>query len=421
MEKKRNGFIYNHYHWVVAVLLGLMLFVHGGSQNNFLALHTVPITEHLAISRGDFTLAYGLKGIVAMASTFVSGFVISKCGVRRMATLGLLMTAGAYVIFALAGDLGMVALGSILIGLSYGFCTTSAAVMVVRIWFHRYEGTVLGVVTAATGIGGSVLSVLQAAAMEAGSYRSSLYLAAGLMTVIAVLLFLLVRNRPEEIGLVPLGEGERIKKRPKESQVSYQGLPMKELWRQPAFWLMLFCVVLSNFGLYLAFNVVRDFFIDCGISVARATGLYSAMMLILTGTKLLSGFLCDKWGSRLVNMLCVGFGVVSLVAFGLTYNFGMAIAAVLLYTVSLPLMTLLGPLVASNLFGYRAYTQYTGVVVSAVSLSSLSASYVTNAIYDAFQSYRPSFWLAAVLTAVSGVLFLILYKMADKLKARTEQ
>ena len=120
-------------------------------------------------------------------------------------------------------------------------------------------------------------------------------------------------------------------------------------------------------------------------------------------------------------MICVGFGVAALVTFGLTWNFGTAVAAVLLYTISLPLMTLMGPLVASNLFGYRAYTQYSGVVVSAVSLASLSASYVTNLIYDKFHSYRPSFWLAAILTAVSGILFLILYRMADKLKAKAEE
>ena len=416
---KKESFIYKNYHWIVAAMLGLMLFVHGGSQNNFLALHTVPISEHLSISRGDFTLAYSLKGIVAMLSTFFSGFIISKYGVRIMATVGLVMTAAAYTLFATAANMWMVVLASFLIGLSYGFCTTSAAVMVVRLWFHRYEGTVLGVVTAATGIGGSVMSILQAAAIEGGSFRSSLYLAASIMLGVAVLMVLLVRNRPEDMGLAPLGEGERVKKRPKSDQVGFMGLSMKELWRQPAFWLMLFCVVLSNFGLYLAFNVIRDYCIDCGISVAKATGLYSAMMLILTGTKLLSGFLCDKWGSRLVNMLCVGFGVAGLVVFGLTRNFGMAVAAVLLYTASLPLMTLMGPLMASNLFGYRAYTQYSGVVVSAVSLSSLTASYLTNLIYDNCGSYRPSFWLAAILTAISGILFLILYRMADKLKEKT--
>lgn len=418
MEKK-HSFIHNNYHWVVAAILGMMLFVHGGSQNNFLALHTVPISEHLAISRADFALAYSVKGIVAMFSTFFSGFIISKYGVRIMATIGLTMTAGAYVTFAYAENVGMLVAASVLIGLSYGFCTTSAAVMIVRIWFHRYEGTVLGVVTAATGLGGSLMSILQTAAMEAGSYRNSLLLGASMLAGLAVLVLLFVRNRPEDMGLTPLGEGERIKKRPKANQVEYQGLSMKELWRKPAFWLMLFCTILCNFGLYLAFNVVRDFFIDCGISLAKATGLYSAMMLILTGTKLLSGFLCDKWGSRLVNMLCVGFGVAALAAFGLTRNFGTALVAVLLYTVSLPLMTLMGPLVASNLFGYRAYTQYSGVVVSAVSLSSLSASYVTNLIYDNFHSYRPSFWLAAILTAISGILFLILYRMADKLKEKT--
>ena len=419
--QKRNGFLHNHYHWVVAVVLGLMLFVHGGSQNNFLALHTVPISEHLAISRGDFALAYSVKGIVAMLSTFFSGFIISKYGVRLLATVALAMTAGAYLMFAYAENVGMLVVGSVLIGLSYGFCTTSAAVTIVRIWFHRYEGTVLGVVTAATGLGGSVMSILQTAAMEAGTYRNSLFLGASMLSGLAVLVLLFVRNRPEDMGLKPLGEGERIKKRPKANQVEFQGLPMKTLWRKPAFWLMLFCTVLCNFGLYLAFNVVRDFMLDCQISVAKATGLYSAMMLILTGTKLLSGVLCDKWGSRTVNMICVIFGVVSLVVFGLTWNFGTAVVAVLLYTVSLPLMTLMGPLVASNLFGYRAYTQYSGVVVSAVSLASLSASYVTNLIYDTFHSYRPSFWLATVLLALSGILFLILYRTADNLKARTEE
>lgn len=421
MQKKRQGFLYRNYHWVVAVVLGLMLFVHGGAQNNFVSLHLVPISEHLQISRGDFSLIFGIKGIVAMLITFFSGFIINKYGVRIMATIGLLLAACSYTVFANVQSVWMLALGSVLMGLSYGFCTTSAAVAVVRLWFHRYEGTVLGVVTAATGIGGSVLSILQTAAMESGSFRNSLGLCAGMLFALAVLVVLLVRNRPESIGLVPLGEGERIKKRPKAEHVSYMGLSMKELWRQPAFYLMLLGTVMSSFSLYMAFNVVRNFLVDCKFSVAQSTGLYSAMMLMLTGTKLLSGVLCDKLGARKVNIICIAFGVVGLVLLALTKNFAMAVVAVVLYTVSLPILTLMGPLVASNLFGYRAYTQYAGVLVSAVSLANLTGSYVTNLIYDIFRSYRPSFLLAAALSVVSGVLFLILYRMADKLKKKVQE
>lgn len=421
MQKKRQGFIYRNYHWVVAVVLGLMLFIHGGSQNNFVSLHLVPISEHLNISRGDFSLVFSIKGIVAMIITFFSGFIIAKYGVRITATVGLLLAASSYFILANVQNTWMLALGSILMGLSYGFCTTSAAVAVVRLWFHRYEGTVLGVVTAATGIGGSVLSIIQTAAMEAGSFRTSLSLCAGLLLGLAVLVALLVRNRPEDMGLMPLGEGEQIKRRPKAEQVSFMGLTMKELWRQPAFLLMLFCTVLSSFSLYMAFNVVRNFLMDCNFSVAQSTGLYSAMMLMLTGTKLLSGILCDKLGARKVNIICIAFGTAGLALLALTQNFAMAVVAVVLYTVSLPILTLMGPLVASNLFGYRAYTQYTGVLVSAVSLANLSGSYVTNLIYDVSRSYRPSFLLAAAMSVAAGILFLILYRMADQLKQKTQE
>ena len=78
MQKKRDGFLYHHYHWVIAVVLLLMVFVHGGSVNNFSTLHLIPITEKLNISRADFALAYSVKNIVSMVSTFFSGFIIAK-------------------------------------------------------------------------------------------------------------------------------------------------------------------------------------------------------------------------------------------------------------------------------------------------------------------------------------------------------
>lgn len=419
MEKKQN-FIHNHYHWVVAVVLGLLLFIHGGAQNNFLSLHLIPISEHISISRAEFSLIFSLKSIVAMVATFFSGFVISKYGCRRMSALGLVIAALSYLVFARVENRAMLALGSVLMGLSYGFCTTSAAVAVVRLWFHRYEGTVLGIVTAATGIGGSVLGIVQTAAIESGSFQTSLYLIAGLMCSLAVLVLLLVRNRPEDIGLVPLGEGERVVKKPK-TEMNYMGLSMKELWHQPTFYLMLFATTLSGFCLYLAFNVTRNYFIDCGFTVAQATGLHSAMMLLLTGTKLISGVLCDKIGAKKVNLICIGCGAVGLLILAFTRNFGVAAVAMVIYAAALPLLTLLGPLLASNLFGYRAYTQYAGMMVAAISLSNMTANYVTNAIYDRFHSYAPSFVLASILSVVTFALFLILYRAAEKLKEKTAE
>lgn len=417
--RKVSDWLHANYHWVVAAILFMMLFAHGGSINNFTNLHLVPISEHLSISRAEFSLAFSLKGIVAMLTTFFSGFLIARFGCRLTMSVGLILTGCAYCLFAQVTSVAMLSVSSVIMGLSYGFCTTSAAVAVVRVWFHRHEGTVLGIVSAATGVGSGILSIVQTAVMEMGSFRSSLYLCAGLAFGLVVLVLLFVRNRPEDMGLVPLGAGERKKKRPKAENVSFPGMSMDILWKQPAFYLMLFATLLVTFSLYMAFNVVRNFFIDSGFSVSQATGLHSAMMLMLTFTKLFSGVLCDKMGARKVNLICVICGGAGLLVLSLMQDFYTAAIAVVLYTISLPLLTLLGPLLASDLFGYRSQMQCTGILVSAVSLANLSASYVTNLIYDTFRSYRPSFLLAAVLSMVAGVLFLILYGIADKLRADT--
>ena len=419
MLKKREGFLYDHYHWIVAVVLLMMVFIHGGAANNFSSLHLIPITEHLNIARADFALAYSIKNIASMAATFFSGFIIAKWGSRITAPLGLMLMGVSNLIVANVTSLPMLMAGCLLLGLSYGFCTTAAAVAVIRLWFHRHEGTVLGLVTAASGIGGSVLSILQTAAMEAGSFRDSLNLCAGLAFAMMVLVALLLRNRPEDIGLLPLGEGERRRKRP--VSVGFAGLSMKELWKQPVFYLLLFCVMLSAFSLYLSFNVVLNFFKDCKFSTAQATGLYSAMMLLLTVTKFLAGACCDRIGAKKTNLVCVACGVVSLLLLTFTKNFAMAVTAMVIYAVALPLLTLMGPLIAGELLGYRAKAQYAGILVSSVSLANLFGNYLTNLIYDNFGSYRPSFALASALSAVSFGLFLILYRMAGKLKEKTPE
>ena len=418
MQEKKQGFFYKHYHWVVATVVLLMILVHGGSLNNFSTLHLIPITERLNITRADFALAYSVKNIMGMVCTFFSGFVIAKLGSRVTAPLGMLMLGAAYVMTANANSLPMLALGCGLLGASYGFCTTAGAVAVVRLWFHRHEGTVLGLVSAASGLGGSLLSIIQTALMETGSYRDSLNLCAILAFSMAALLFLLLRNKPEDIGLLPLGEGERTKKRPKKT--GFSGLPMEKLWKTPAFYLLMLCVLLYSFSLYLTFNVVRNYFVDCGFSTVLASGLYSAMMLLLTLTKFLSGMMCDKLGSRRVNIICLVCAVAGLLLLAFVQNLAMAIVAMVIYTVALPLLTIMGPLVAFDLFGYNAQTKYTGILVAEVSLANLFGNYLTNWIYDSFQSYRPSFILAAILAAVTIVLCLALYRMADKLRARTE-
>ncbi len=419
--KTKRSYLRDHYHWIVAATVLFMIFVHGGVGNNLQSLHLIPITEYLSISRAEFSLAFSAQTITGALSTFLSGFLISRFGCRIPATVGLLTAGIGYLILANIKAYPALIVSGTLLGLTAGFCSTSGAALIVRAWFHRHAGTVLGLVTAASGIGASVMAFLQTAAMESGSFRSSFKVAADSLFLAAILFFVLVRNKPEDKGLVPLGDGEEVVgKRRRIADRAFAGASMKELWTRPAFYLMLLATLLSCFGLYMVLSILRSHFVDVGFSPTRASALYSTMMLFLTASKFLVGFFSDKIGARKVNLFCLLCAATSLALFALTSSFGMATLAVFIYAAALPTVTILTPLVAYSLFGYRAQAQYTGIFLAIVSVSNFFGNYVTNFLHDRFHSYRPSFWISFGIALFCFALFLLIYRLADRDRALQE-
>lgn len=406
-----------HYHWIIAGVLLFMLFTHGGASNNLNSLHLVPVSEHLGITRAEFSLAMSCRTLFSVISTFVSGFIIHRFGTRISVGIGLIVSAAGYLMLAGLESVWMLALGGALIGAANGFCSTAAAAQIVRIWFHRYEGTVLGLVTAATGIGGSVMCLIQTAAMEKTSFRGSFTVCAVAIMLAAALMLLLMRNNPRNIGLMPLGHGENKLGNPADNDDHFPGLPMERLCRRPAFYLIILCTLLTAFSMYMAFSVIRPYLIDCGFSAAKASGLQSAMLLMLTASKFLAGLLSDKLGPRRINLLCTAFAVAGLALLASTKSFPTAVVAVVLYTAALPLVSITAPLVAASLFGTRAHGQYAGILIAMCTVGNLLADYITNLLHGFFGSYRPSFWIAAGISLLSILLFLLLYHLADRDRA----
>lgn len=406
--------LHNHYHWVIAAAMFIMVFCYGGPGNNLTSLHIIPVTEYLGVERADFSLAMGAKPLAGMLSTFLSGFLFARLGSRWSITLGMLVAASGYFVLANLEGVWMLSVGSGLLGLAYGFCTTSAAAHVTRLWFHRHQGTVLGLITASTGIGGSLMCIVQTAAIDNGSFRSSFYVSAGVILFAAVLVLLFVRNKPEDKGLRPLGEGEATGKKRRSSAEAFPGLTMKQLWFRPSFYLMMFCTFLSCLSMYMAYSTIRSHVIDCGFSDAQASGIHSAMLLVLTGTKILAGVFCDRFGSRKINLLYHVLAIAGLSLFAVMQNYATAIVAMLLYTCALPIVTVGTSLTAFSLFGYRAQSEYTGIFLGIITVSNFVADYASNFIFSLAGSYRPAFFTAAGIAGITILLFLLLYRLCEK-------
>ncbi len=404
-----------NYHWVVVVVMFLMLFTHGGSLNNLSSLHIAPVTEELGISRSEYSLGLMGKTIFGMLSTFFSGAIIARFGSRLVATVGMVMSIVAFTLLACVQNIWMLFIAGSLLGFTYGFCSTSAAACVSRAWFHHHGGTVLGLITAATGIGGSVLCLIQTPVMQAFSFRASYLVSAISIAAILVLVALFVRNRPEDKGLKPYGEGEEtIGRRRRSIEVSHPGLPMKTLWTRPAFRLTLLSTLLFGFGVYTAYITIPSHLQECGLDTNLSSALWSGMLLALTATKFLAGLLCDKFGARRVNVVTLLIGVAGLLLLLLAKSPTAAVISMVLYAAALPLVSVIPPLVAFSMFGYRGMSGYTGVLLALITVGSFVAELISGVIHDTFGTYHYVYVIGAACCALAAILFVILYPLADK-------
>lgn len=407
-------FIKKHYHWIIAALLFLMMGVRGGVSNNLAGLHLIPVTEALSVPRAQFSLATSACFVVAMLSTMFSGAIFSRISFRIVISGVMLSGAATLAIMGSAEKYWVFFAGYMLQGVTVGICAEAVTTRVISCWFHKHKGVVLGTVSSATGLGGSVVCLLQTAIIQQHSYRYSLYFAGILMAVCGLILMIFFRSHPAKMGLRPLGDGEQVAYKKREHDDHWEGAEMSFIIRRPAFYMMIFGTLICCILPYLAFHVMVPHLISNGLSTTDASTMQSVMLLCLAGTKILAGYMCDAIGTRKVVILCMIANIAGLILLTVATDFVSAIIAVIVFVMALPCLTVVIPLLALSLFGYRSQAQYNGIFVSMASAASIISVPISNSVYDQIGTYNPVFYIAAGLEVVLIFVYLLMFRLANK-------
>lgn len=415
------SFLRRHYHWIIAFFMLLELAVYSGILNNASSLHLIPVTESLGISRGSFSLGFSMRSLFGFFSTLFSSVLFIRFGFRKLIPTALLFAAGSYFLLGSAQNFVMLAAGFCLLGMTEGFCTTAATSRIVNTWFLSHQGLVLGLVSASTGLGGSIFSILLSGVIQRSSWRYSYFLSCILIAVMAILGLLLIRNRPGDMGLMPFGATTGHKKKPRrESRDHWAGYAAPEVFRKPTFYLTAVVVFLSCVCTYAAFAVVVPHFQDCGISAADAAMIQSLMLLSLAGAKFLCGLASDFLGAKSINILCMACSVIGLVLLTRCQDLTSAIVASVFFAFGTVMTTITIPLLSTALFGYRPQGSIVGIFMALVPGSAVLTCPIVNMVYDRIGTYSPIFLVTAGIGAFTCLLMVILFVLADRDRKKHE-
>lgn len=219
------------------------------------------------------------------------------------------------------------------VGASCGVIGNFLAALIAARWFRIRQGLVVGLLTAANAAGQLIFLPTMASVATHAGWRAMSLVLAGTVAVFVPLIALLMRDRPEDLGLAPYGG----KTGPRPAPVM-EGNPLTLAFRAFAesarsrdFWLIAgsyFVCGASTNGLIGTHLIPAC--VDHGLAEVTGAGLLAAtgVFSFLGGT--LSGGLSDHWDNRL--LLAWYYGLRGLSLLYLPFAFDMSVYGLSLFT-----------------------------------------------------------------------------------------
>ncbi len=197
---------FSYYGWRIAGTLAFTETVSWGILYYAFAVFLVPMQEEMGWSQTAITGAYSLGLLVSRLAAPLVGRWLDRHGPRGLMTLG--STLGTVLLLAWASveDLWVFYLVWVGMGLAMAATLYEPAFAVLAKWFERGRGSALLLVTLAGGLASTIFLPLSAWLVEAQGWRGALLALAALLALLTIVPHALVlRRRPEDLGLLPDG------------------------------------------------------------------------------------------------------------------------------------------------------------------------------------------------------------------------
>jgi sugar phosphate permease len=395
-----------HYGWIVAAVTFFVLLITAGIRATP-GLLMVPLEEEFGWSRAVISLAVAINiALFGLIGPFAAS-AMDRWGVRRLVLIALaLLTVSVALTTQMRNQWQMMLLWGVCVGAGTGVTAMVLAAVVATRWFEARRGAVLGALSAANATGQLVFLPLLAQIVEHRGWRAAALIVAGAAAVVFVVVLVLLRDRPEDLGLRRYGQTDDDSSSRRPAMPPFAALRVAV--RSRAFWVLagtFFVCGASTNGLIGTHLIAACH--DYGIPQVRSAQLLALMGIFdIVGTTA-SGWLTDRYSSR--HLL---FGYYTLrglsllfLPFTLAGGSGLGIFAVFY---GLDWIATVPPTV--RLTGEAFGRENTGVIYGWIGashqLGASLAAFGAGAIRTFAGDYRVAFWTAGVVCVVAGLSFL---------------
>jgi MFS family permease len=293
-----------HYGWVVVAVAGVAILI-GAGVRSAPGIFLLPMEEDIGISRSAVSLAVSLGLIFYGLAAPLSGRFVDRVGPRKVAAMGLLITAAGSALAAASNSGWQLDLFlGVISGIGTGLIGSVLGAAIANRWFVTNRSMIVGLFGALMSAGQLLFIPLLSRVSLSYGWRTATWGLAGLAAAAVLPVAWLVRDHPSNVGLAPYGASGPV------PPPTPDPLIMKQALRSRNFWLLA-----GTFGIcgLTTHGIVGTHFVahavEHGFTPQIAAGTLALMGAFNFVGTLASGWLTDRMDQGGSSWCITGSGV----------------------------------------------------------------------------------------------------------------
>lgn len=285
-----------HYGFVIVACCCLMMGINVGLTFSCAGIFYQPVSSSLGVPVGEFGVYMSVMYVTSTLMLSVAGGMLERWSARWLFTLNSAIMGATFVAMAFFSRVWEFYIAGGVLGVTLAFLLYLSFPTLVNRWFHSKVGMMIGICSAASGIGGMIFNPIAGWIITNHGWRWG-YGTFGLIILLAVtpLLGLLLRDRPQQMGLLPYGAASNAagKADSKAGPDAASGVAYSKALRMPAFYItLLFAFLMMGTSTLNLF--IPNYVTEHGFSLEQASLTAAFVMAGVTVGKVALGYINDR-------------------------------------------------------------------------------------------------------------------------------
>jgi MFS family permease len=407
-----------YYGWVIALLSMVSMSFYFGIRTVFSVLF-IALIDQFHWSRAGAAGAQSVAMLAYMITAPIIGTLVERIGPRKTILPGIILTGlGLILCTQIQTLIQFYLFFGVIVGVGVVCLSIAPFTVILAHWFEKKRGTANGLAGMGMGLGVFILVPLTQYLISSHGWRFAFFILSLLVFLVPFPLnALLLRHRPQEMGLLPDGDvshnhhqrghPQTMEWNSASSLYGQKDRRLTETFRTARFWSVILFPSFTTFGLYIIVVHHVRYLVDLGMDRLWAASLFAGLGALSSCLRPIWGWFSDRVDREItytIGSACFSSGVLFLILCQYIHSALLPYLFAFFFAVGWGATTPMIMSITGDIYKGKYFGLIYGIVEGVIGVTGAVGPWLAGYIFDQTKNYFWAFVLVIFFNSISVLL-----------------